>query len=177
MKNVLYLILCFVGWITLMSADGCESTPDSNKVVAQKQEQSLKEGIAEVGMPAIKNWTELRQIKMLYELRDDAKLICYAYRESQVTGKLIFMGKCRGYGIPYATQFSNSVKTVNSSPHGIEQLPQAEPNGLFMPTSAEATWVMLIDPKSGDAFPVYCEPKLIITQFPLANVPLTPHIP
>ena len=170
---MLFVIVSF----SLMSADGCETTPDSNKVVAQKQEQSLKEGIAQTGMPAIKNFTELKMVKMLYEKRDDAKLVCYAYRENQITGKLIFMGKCLGYGLPYATQFSNSVKTINSSPHGIEQLPQAEPNGLFMPESAEATWVMLIDEKTKEAYPVYCEPKLIISQFPLANVPLTPNIP
>ena len=32
-----------------------------------------------VGMPAVRNFTEKRLLKMLYELRDNAKLVTYSY--------------------------------------------------------------------------------------------------
>lgn len=52
---------------------------------------------------------------------------------------------------------------------GASSLGQAEPNGLYMPDSAEATWVMCSDGKGGVA-PVYSEPRLIVSPFPLGHV-------
>jgi hypothetical protein len=44
-------------------------------------------------------------------------------------------------------------------------LPQADPNGLFSPTSAEGTWVMCKDPKGGEVKPVYIEPRIVVSPF------------
>jgi hypothetical protein len=83
-----------------------------------------------------------------------------------MTGKLIFIGKCIGYGIPYATQYSNPQKVYHEgSQYGLI-LPQAEPNGLFMPADARGTWVLLLD-KDGQPHPVYIEPDVIVSPFPL----------
>ena len=46
-------------------------------------------------------------------------------------------------------------------------LPQADPNGLFMPASAEGTWLMLINPKTNQPSPVYIEPRVTVSPFPL----------
>jgi hypothetical protein len=45
-------------------------------------------------------------------------------------------------------------------------LPQADPNALFSPQSAESTWVMLLD-KNDKPRPVYFEPRIICSPFPL----------
>ena len=50
-----------------------------------------------------------------------------------------------------------------------EQIPQPEPNGLFMPTSAEGTWVMLKDPNSDLVAPVYVEPRIVSSPFRLTH--------
>jgi hypothetical protein len=36
-----------------------------------------------------------------------------------------------------------------------------------MPASAEGTWIMLIDPKTNEPHPVYIEPRVLISPFPL----------
>ncbi len=80
-------------------------------------------------------------------------------------GKLIFIGKCIGYGIPYSTQYSNPEK-VDYHTSGYVTLPQAEPNGLFMPNSSEGTWLMLLD-ADGQPHPVYVEPRVVVSPFKL----------
>lgn len=46
-------------------------------------------------------------------------------------------------------------------------MPQSEPNGLFMPDSLSATWLMMIDPDTGEPRPVYVEPLIIVSPFKL----------
>lgn len=82
-----------------------------------------------------------------------------------------------GYGVPFSEQFTNPEKVVrgdeqvglNWTDLHLMKLPQADPNGLFMPTSSSATWVIMIDPKTGDPRPQYWEPELIISPFPLSG--------
>ena len=45
-------------------------------------------------------------------------------------------------------------------------MPQADPNGLFSPESAEGTWVLCSDPSgNGETRPVYVEPRIIVSPF------------
>lgn len=49
-----------------------------------------------------------------------------------------------------------------------EQVRQADPNGLFSPTSADGTWILMADPNGGTAVkPVYVEPRIIVSPFKL----------
>lgn len=127
-----------------------------------EQEQALQEGAAQVGTPAITNFQEMRLVKQLYELRD-TQISTYAYLQSN-DGSLRCLGEAIGYGIPYSAQFTNPVN--------INGRPQAEPNGLFMPDSASASWIMLFNPETGKASPVYVEPNLVVSQFKLPCKPL-----
>jgi hypothetical protein len=120
-------------------------------------------------MPAIINFQEKRMLKMIYELRDKEKMICYAYIVAEMTGKLVYIGKCFGYGMPYATQYSNPQKTIEGQTNGeFTTIGQSEPNGLYMPASAEGTWLMLLDEK-GAPHPVYIEPRVIVSPFQLST--------
>ena len=49
----------------------------------------------------------------------------------------------------------------------VQVLPQPDPNGLFMPTSSSATWLMMVDPNGGKPRPVYIEPEIVVSPFPL----------
>lgn len=166
-KTISTLLLCSIAFIVFQS-DSCD-TPSADKVDQQRQEQLLKEGQAEAGLPAIHNFQEKKMVKMLYELRDNPNLINYAYTFSEVTGKYTFFGKCVGYGIPYSTQYSNPEKWVNNTQEYSHLLPQAEPNGLFMPNSSEGTWLMMISPVDNKPTPVYVEPKVIVSPYKLPN--------
>jgi len=150
---------------------GCEQQirpQNSDKVQQKQQERILSEGTAQIGMPAIKNFRERKLLKDILELRDQDGLTTYTYIVAEMTGKLVYLGESIGYGIPAATQFTNPQKISDSGPnYGYAILPQSDPNGLFSPTSAEGTWVMLKEPRGGKVRPVYIEPRIIVSPFKL----------
>jgi len=150
----------------LFTGEGCEQD-NSDEQLNAKQEQALQEANAQIGMPAINHFQERKLMKMIFELRDQENLVCYAYLFSEMTGKLVFIGKCIGYGLPYSTQYTNPQKLANDRNAESTPLPQADPNGLFMPAQAEGTWIMLIDTKTEKPRPVYIEPRVVISPFPL----------
>lgn len=164
--SILVLIATMMAFISIGFVS-CEIKEDVSDKIARQQEQMMKEADAQTGMPNIVNFQERKMAKMILELRDQENLICYAYIIPEMTGNPVFLGKCIGYGLPYATQFTNPMKTYGSYQGGYEILPQADPNGLFMPASADGTWLLLIDPETEEARPVYCEPKVLISPFKL----------
>ncbi len=156
----------------------CAPPPTSSDVQRDRQETMVAEGVSQVGVPAIVNFREYKLAKDIYEMRDQTGLVTYTYLWSDIQGKLLFFCDSIGYPIPYATQFSapESVQRFylpgrGNVPRewGKEKLPQAEPNGLFTPSSAEGTWVMCKDPNGKDTRPTYVEPRVIVTQFKLTT--------
>jgi hypothetical protein len=166
MKKLVIVILLICSPFYLGSSHqegkGCEQTT-TDDIQRQKTEKMLGEAQRQVGMPNIVNWQQRRLMKSIFELCDQENLICYAYIKSDYQGKLMFIGKCVGFGIPFSAQFTNPMKEQWSS----LALPQADPNGLFMPTSSSATWLMMVDPKTGKSRPVYIEPEIVVSPFPL----------
>jgi hypothetical protein len=172
MKKAILFSLAILAFI--LAACDQQGTPRSDKTLNAKQEALMQEANAQVGMPAITHFQERKLMKMVLEERDKENLVCYAYLFSEMTGKLIYIGKCVGYGLPYSTEFTNPSKaigTVGSGQCTAVVIPQADPNGLFMPPSAEGTWVNLIDPATGKPRVVYIEPRVIVSPFPLKGEP------
>lgn len=135
----------------------------SDRKQQEAQERILQEGTAQSGMPAIKNFRERKLLKEIIEMRDQEGLVTYTYTIAEQTGKLRFLGQSIGYGIPAATQYTNPEKWIAAG----TTLPQADPNGLFSPSSAEGTWVLLKDPNSDKVAPIYVEPRIIVSPFKL----------
>jgi len=157
----------------LVASNGCNDGPvSSDAVQAAQQERILQEGTSAVGMPAIRNFRERRLLKDILELRDQNGLVTYTYVFAENTGKLTFFCDSIGYGIPYSTQFTNpeKVERNNCNTCGYYTLPQADPNGLFSPGSADGTWVMCKDPNGPDVRPVFIEPRVVVSPFKLPNV-------
>ena len=165
MRKLNFVFLLMVG-LTLMFWVGCEDRNKADKVQREQTEKSMLEMNRQVGMPAIKNYQEKKLAKMIFELRDQANLITYTYIIT-ITGKKVFLGKSIGYGLPYSIQYTNPMKKVFQSNGGSVTLPQADPNGLFMPDGLSATWIMLINPKTGKPKPVYIENEIIVSPFRL----------
>lgn len=152
----------------LMSASCENHQPSSDAKASAQQEQLAKELAAQTGMPSVKNATMKKQLKMIIEECDKQNLICYAYIVPEMSGKPVLLGKCMGYGIPYATQYTNPEKVVADGIDGKwGAIPQADPDGLFKPGSADGTWLLLIDPATNEPHPVFCEPKVLVTPFKL----------
>ena len=158
-KKWLFLLLVLFSFC--LQAEDCENTSDD--IQRHQQEKILAEGTSQVGMPAIHNFREKKLLKDILELRDQNGLVTYTYLYNEYSGRLVFFCDSIGYGIPYSTQFTNPQKRENVQ----LALPQADPNGLFSPGSAEGTWVMCMDPNSDKTQPVYIEPRIVVSPFKL----------
>ena len=157
------------------SLAGCMEENVSDKREREQTARLTEQASTQVGMPGITRFTEKRNMKMLYELRDDPKLTTIAYIVD-FNGHLHKFCDALGYGFPYATQFTNPQRDTyygngesGSGTANHFQMPQPEPNGLFMPAGADGTWVMCLNPETKNVQPVYVEPRVIISPFPLAT--------
>ena len=159
--NKFLLVLPFVAALTACGPQ----TESSTQIERRKQEELSLQAVQSVGMPAITNFAEKRMFKDILELRD---------RSVPTTTYLVGMNNqltklCDsvGYGLPYATQYTNPQRIAYDSGHGSVTLPQADPNGLYSPASADGTWVLCVDAKSGKPKPVYIEPRIIVSPIAL----------
>lgn len=164
MKKLLIIMSCLLIFI------GCgKRKVTADEVMEAKTEKMMTEASRRTGLPNITNFTEKRFVKMLYELRDK-EVKTYSYY-LDMTGKLHFLCNSIGFGIPASVQYSNPKKLTRSdlgAHYGQTAMPQAEPNGVFMPDSLSATYVMCTT-KEGKIHPVYFEPKLIVSPFKLVK--------
>lgn len=164
MKNH-YLKTAFVIAAALMLAACVEDTSADAKQRHQ-QEALSAQGNSVVGMPSIVNFQEKRILKDIIEKRDTA-LVTIAYTQD-MNGVLHKLCDSVGYGISAATQYTNPQRVWMSGGGNHSQvIPQADPNGLFSPASAEGTWIMCKNPNGSDVAAVYVEPRVIVSPFPL----------
>jgi hypothetical protein len=152
-----------------LSLTGCiETRYTADDIQRQQQEQMNKEATTQTGMPAITQFTERKNLKRILELRDRAKFVTYTYVLVPGTGERKLLCKSFGYGIPYATQYTNPQK-IENPPNipGQFVIPQADPNGLYSPASADATWVLCVNPAGGEPAVVYEENRITVSPFEL----------
>lgn len=157
-KLVNIIVLVF----SLILVYGCEGDTDSIQSV--QTEMMVAEANRRLGPPNIKNFTERRFAKMIYELRDK-EVKTYSYF-MDMNGRLHFLCESIGYGLPYSVQYVNPKRIKYN--HRLA-IPQPEPNGLFMPDGLDATFVLCVN-KKGKIKPVYSEPKLIVSPFKLKSI-------
>ena len=167
MKKIMYVLLAMVATFLFLTASSCERQSTAEQDQTKATNQILNEINNEIGLPNLVNFQQKKLMKMVYELCDKEDLICYAYIKSDYQGKLMFLGKCIGFGIPFSAQYTNPQKIERIYSGVWVAMPQADPNGLYMPTSSSATWLMMIDPKTNKARPVYIEPEIVVSPFPL----------
>ncbi len=163
------ILFLFLG-IMLFMGSACEQDNISSAEQMQTDQTNaiLSEVNREIGLPNIVNFQQKKLMKMVYELSDQEDLICYAYIKSDYQGKLVFIGKCIGFGVPFSAQYTNPEKIAYRRTNvGVVTIPQADPNALYMPTSSSATWLLMIDPETNSPRPVYLEPEIVVSPFPL----------
>lgn len=153
----------------LLAALGCDNQLETEEQQAGLQAQALEQAHAQVGMPSLSRFQEKRMMRDIYELRDK-EITTHAYLLNELSGCLVYLGPAVGYGLPYGTQYTAPTRTAYA--HGAYfQAPQPEPNGLYVPETAEGTWLMLRDPTTdaGGARPVYVEPRVVVAPFRLVE--------
>lgn len=167
MKKLSLALLCSG---LCLAAAGCEqSRSTATEEQAQTTEQTMRDAQQRVGMPRITNFTEKRLANQILELRDQPNLSTYSYI-SDLNGHLHCIGRSIGFGLPYGTQITNPQQMLlpGISERGVGIMPQAEPNGLFSPDSAAASWVLLVG-EDGRPHPTYIESDVTVSLFPLRS--------
>jgi hypothetical protein len=145
----------------VLAISGCGGPKSSDSVQRDQQEAILQEGTAALGMPSIKNFREKRLLKMIYELRDQDGLRTYTYVVNKMNGKPVFLCDSMGYAINDATGYTNPDKVVANNSTVFGTMTQAEPNGLFTPSSSNAYWIMCL---GGDKpTPVFVSGDIIVS--------------
>lgn len=154
-----------IALVLLLALAACGPVTEStDRKQARATEQMTAQANAEVGMPGISNFTERRFAREILERRDET-FTTWSYIVA-MDGTLRPFCESVGYGLPYAVQYVSPDKYGGgSSQGGYYTLPQAEPNGLFMPDALSATWVMCVH--DGEPTPVYVEPEIVVSPFPL----------
>ena len=149
----------------LANEGGCEVKSSSDRVQSDQQERILMQATNAVGMPAIVNFQERRMLKQVLEIRDTTiSTVTYIV---DLGGRLHKVCDSVGYGLPYSTQYTNPQKLESATSQYGVILPQADPNGLFSPPSAEGTWIQCLNPTTKKLNVVYMEPRVIVSPFPL----------
>ena len=162
MKRLLLLAVA----VSALGLTACDNRKTSTQIEREKQEELSLRGVESVGMPSIVNFAEKRMMKDILELRDQN--VATTVYITDMNGKLHKVCNAVGYGLPYATQYTNPQKASGGGSGGYFTLPQADPNGLYSPASADGTWVLCVDGK-GKPRPVYIEPRVIVSPFPLGE--------
>jgi hypothetical protein len=160
--------------LTGLMLSSCDGQAESSTTTERHAQETLSQQAAvAVGMPAIINFAEKRQLKAILELRDQANLVTYSYT-IDMNGRrhTACPTTSVGYGIPYATQYTNPSRvptTWETSDHGNVVLPQADPNALFSPADAHGTWILCLNPKDKSLAPAYIESDVSVYLFEMPH--------
>jgi hypothetical protein len=162
------IVLAFVLIVFFQSCASYD--PTTEQVQAKQSAQIFKEMQAQLGLPNITQFTQKKTLKMIQELCDQEKLITHTYLYNALEGRVgQYLGRSLGYGIPFSAQYTSPDKLVRADVGqytGTQVVNQADPNGLYMPTSSSATWIILLD-KENKPRVIYCEPQIIVSPIKL----------
>lgn len=156
------LLIAIIAAATVVSALGARQPTTAQKESAYTEELTRR-SINELGMPVITNFYEKRLAKRIFEARDNSKLICHVYNQA-MNGKLVYIGKSKGYGLPYSTQYTAPTKDKCYSSGATETTCQADPNGLYTADGLSATWLLMINEEDGSEYIMYVEPTIIVSE-------------
>jgi hypothetical protein len=156
----------------VLTAESCDDQPQptANQVEQRAQAQLTRESQMTVGMPIITNFNQKKQLKAIIEAFDEPNLVTYSYVMSMM-GKAIPLCRSQGYGFNEATQFTNPMQiewrqgegSGSSIASGV--VGQADPTGLYSPTSSAGTLLMCLT-TAGKVLPVRSEPDILTLPVP-----------
>lgn len=175
MKRKSLLAFLLLAIVTLVACDEPPVTEadKADQDQAAVQGKMVEEANRQVPVPGIHFFTEKTIVKEIYELRDQ-NLVTYTYIRD-MNGRLHHVCDSIGFGVPYGVEFTNPQRHVGwNGTNGYYGylIPQPEPNGLFPPTQAEATWVLCTDRNDPKATfkPFYIEDRVIVAPVELNAV-------
>jgi hypothetical protein len=165
-----------LGAFFVLCADSCDNTtpPTANQREQHAQAAITAESQATVGYPNVTNFNQKKQLKAIIEAFDQPNLITYSYLVDR-SAKLQPLCRSQGYGFNEATQFTNPMqiewRSVSQSiASGV--VGQADPTGLYSPTTSEGTLLLCLTKHNG-VKPVRSEPSVITLPVPANELDTT----
>lgn len=142
---------------------------NSDQEASQQQEALSKRAQDEVGIYQPTHFTRKRLANRIGQMLDDPNLATISYAQG-LDGKLRCIGHTIGFPMPSATQTTSPQRweappyfDTNGNAYSYNQLregelsPQPEPDQLYYPGTADATWLLVVNQKTGQANPAYFE--------------------
>ena len=139
----LFVILIPIIMIAIIAACVQQS---SDQMAYRQQEQGTRQLVQNQPVPNLGGWSFERQVVIDAYRQRNGTVATWTYTFVGETGEMLEICASIGYPIPYATQITNP----NYS----------EPNGLYSPASAEASWVNCVN-ADGSVSPTYWEPRVV----------------
>jgi len=145
--------LAVAGILVGLMAAACAPSVDS---VEQSQQEAGNIAIVKnQPVPDLGGYSFQRAVMIEMLLANNQAVNTYTYLFTEQTGLVIEVCASKGYPIPYATQLTSPMKHFYSG----ATLPNAEPDSLYKPPQADATYVLCVNP-DGTTSPTYFEPKV-----------------
>jgi hypothetical protein len=151
-----------------LSACGRIQPPTADQQAAAQQEDLSRRAQSEIGIYQPTNFARKRLANRIGQMLDDPKLATISYAQG-LDGRLRCIGHTIGFPLPFAVQTTSPQKwepppyfDSNGNPYNYgsfregSQVPQSEPDQLYYPSGADATWVLLVNSK-GETQPAYFE--------------------
>lgn len=152
-------ILLIGACLAAMAACDTRTTGTADDRVAAQQEDLAQRAQDEVGIYQPTHFTRKRLSNRIGQMLDDPNLATISYAQA-LDGRLHCIGHTIGFPLPGATQTTSPSHLVNcdlGQYRGDCAMPQPEPDQLFEPSTEDATWILLVSPKTGQAAPAYFE--------------------
>jgi len=154
------LLVVFVVLFTLSACTATADTRERDEVQTQQELYRTTQPIPYF------EWSLQRHLMIeLYKNQNQA-VATWSYVWDQLRGKVSWQCASVGYPIPGGTQLTNPEQLAYSKDAVI---PQAEPNGLFSPTTSSGTYVMCVN-EDGTVSPVYLEELVRTFPYPMQEV-------
>lgn len=180
--KLLLVVVC----VPLLLA-GCLPDSNSSQAVVSSQQSIYRK---EQPIPFFNFSSQRQELIDIYKAINDS-VSTYTYLYSPYLNTLTLICPSISFPIDSATQLDNPSKISWSSTSQSHVLPQAEPDGLYPPNSAEGTYVMCLN-NDGTGSPVYSEPNVMTfteavviknlavvpvdtTEVPTVKLPITHH--
>lgn len=146
--------------------------PTAAEQAARQQEDIAKRAQDEVGIYKPTHFTRKRLANRIGQMLDDPNLATVSYAQG-IDGRLRCIGHTIGFPLPGATQTTSPTHWEKPpeyySGYQSVQVPQPEPDQLYSPATEDATWLLLVNAKTGQANPAYFEGH--VQAFTVGNKP------
>lgn len=160
MIKQLLIAASLVASLGLAACDGTSTSAPADQQVTRQQEDLAARAQDEVGIYQPTHFTRKRLANRIGQMLDDPNLATISYAQG-MDGKLRCIGHTIGFPLPGATQTTAPTKWEDPPSHyeaySSMQVPQPEPDQLYYPAGEDATWLLVVNPKTGQANPAYFE--------------------